>query len=169
MRSLIENGALALFALTVVAVLPAQTITQPGQVASSTQNGVQPPVLSSATSSSVVPQKSNIADVQGNHTKLLNTVWIASMFAAVGASTLDAVTSWGKMEGNPLLASSNGTFGVKGATIKAGIASAVIVPQILLRKHREMKAMFASADLGEAAIFSGVAVHNMGVRAPAPH
>ncbi|MBV9154806.1 MAG: hypothetical protein JO097_00985 [Acidobacteriaceae bacterium] len=168
MRTVIGSGAMAFLMCGFASIAPAQKMIQPGQLASATQVAVQPTAVTPVSSSSVAPQKTNIADVQGNHGKLLNAVWITSMFAAAGASSLDAYTSWGKHESNPLLASSNGTFGTKGVVLKAGIAATVLVPQILLRKHREMKGLFASGNLGEAAIFSGVAVHNMGVRSPSP-
>ncbi len=169
MRALIGNSAVALLMCGFAAVAPAQKTIQPGQLAAAAQVAVPTPPVDSAASSSVVPQKSNIANVPGNHGKLLNAVWITSMFAAAGASGLDAYTSWGKHESNPLLASANGTFGARGVAFKVGIAAAVLGPQILLRKHREMKGLFASANLGEAAIFSGVAVHNMGLRTATTH
>ena len=73
----------------------------------------------------------------------------------------------GKYEGNPLLASSDGKFGERGIAIKAGIAAAVLVPQVLLvRKHKDLRSKFAIANFVEAGVFSGVAVHNLGIAAP---
>ena len=89
------------------------------------------------------------------------------MFAMAGASGLDAATSWGKLEGNGFLASSNGNFGARGLSIKAAMAAAVILPQVLLRKHKELRVKFALANLVETGIFTGVSIHNLVVSAPA--
>jgi hypothetical protein len=78
---------------------------------------------------------------------------------------MDAASSWGKLEGNSLLASPDGTFGAKGMSIKVGIAAGVVLPQILLRKHKNLKSKFAIANFAEAGLFGGVAIHNMGIAA----
>jgi hypothetical protein len=74
----------------------------------------------------------------------------------------------GKVERNPLLASSDGTFGARGIGIKFGLAGASLVPQLLLRNHKELRKVFAIANFVDAGIFAGVAAHNMGVQ-PVKH
>ena len=83
------------------------------------------------------------------------------MFALAGASALDAATSFGKQEGNSLLASPNGTFGAKGLGLKAGIAASVLVPEILLRRHRNLRGPLTAVNFGDAAFFSVIAAHNL--------
>jgi hypothetical protein len=100
------------------------------------------------------------------HDRLMNRIWIASMLAMAAASGFDAETSWGKLEANSLLASRDGTFGAKGVSIKAGAAAAIIIPQILFRKHKDLRVKFAIGNFAGAAVFSGVAIHNLGIAAP---
>jgi hypothetical protein len=71
------------------------------------------------------------------------------------------------VEGNALLASSNGTFGARGVAVKAGLEAVSVIPQICMRRHKDMKGMFTMVNFGEAGIFAGVAVHNLQVRSPA--
>ena len=106
-----------------------------------------------------------IADVKETpHDRHIRYMWLASIGAMVGATTLDAYSSWHKQESNGLLASSNGQFGGKGVALKAGITSGVLLPQILLRKHKDWRTTFAVSNFAEAGIFAGAAVHNFGVK-----
>jgi hypothetical protein len=152
---LLLSGAFALISLGSTALLPAQTVIQPGQLAA-VPNAVSPYSIS-------VP-KTSIAAVEDKHDRIMNRLWIASMFAAVAGTSFDAATSWGRREGNSLLASSDGNFGARGLGIKVGVAAAVIVPQICLRKRKDLKGIFAIGNFGEAAIFTGAGVHNLHVR-----
>jgi hypothetical protein len=106
----------------------------------------------------------SIAHIEDRHDRLWDRLWIASLGAAVAGTSLDAASSWGKMERNSLLASSNGTFGGRGIAIKAGLAGAMIIPQICLRKHKEYRAAFVMGNFGEASIFSAAAAHNLSIR-----
>jgi hypothetical protein len=102
--------------------------------------------------------------VETPHERNMRRLWIASIAAMTVGTAADAITSWHKRESNSLLASSDGTFGAKGVTIKAGIASAVLVPQILFRKHRDWYLPFTAGNFVEAGIFAGAAVHNVNVK-----
>jgi hypothetical protein len=82
------------------------------------------------------------------------------MFAVGGATAADAATSWGKLESNSILASKNGTFGAKGVEIKGLLAAGILVPQILLRKHAELRRTFLIGNTGAAGLFTAAAVHN---------
>ena len=116
-------------------------------------------------SNTAMSAKVTIANVvETPHERHMRQLWIASIVAMTAATTADAASSWHKRESNSLLASSNGTFGAKGATIKVGIASAVLLPQILLRKHRDWYLPFAAGNLVEAGIFTGAAAHNLTVK-----
>ncbi len=135
---------------------------QPGQLAgvklAALPNSASDAANSAATATSV-------AGVEDSHERMMNRLWIASMVAAVAATGLDAASSWGKLESNPLLAGGNGTFGAKGAAIKAGVAAAVIIPQIWLRKRKDLRSAFTIGNLGEASLFSAAAIHNLKIRA----
>lgn len=165
MRSLILNGGAALILVASTAIVSAQSVIKPGQIAVAPRISVSLLEDGATASSSSAIQKTSIAEVSDRHDKLMNRVWIGSMFAAIAATSADAATSWGKREGNGLLASSDGTFGTRGLSIKMGLAAAAIMPQILFRKHKDLKGAFAIGNFGEAAIFTGVAVHNLGIPA----
>ncbi|HMJ60862.1 MAG TPA: hypothetical protein VK493_03825 [Bryobacteraceae bacterium] len=118
-----------------------------------------------ARSSSVAPRIS-IANVEDRHEQRLKYLWIASIFAMAAGTGADAATSWHKRESNGLLASSDGTFGAKGLGIKAGLAGGVLLPQILFRKHTDLRTAFTIGNFAQAGIFTGMAVHNLGVSPP---
>ena len=164
MKALILSSGWAVMMVVGTGLLSAQTPIQPGQVVIAPRIALPDNITPNPYTA--VP-KTTIAADENPHDKFMNRLWIASIFAAVGGTGLDAATSWGKVEGNSLLASSNGTFGAKGLGIKAGLAAAVIIPQICLRKHKDLKGVFAFGNFAEAGIFAGTAVHNLQVRSAA--
>jgi hypothetical protein len=91
-------------------------------------------------------------------------LWVASIVAMTAGTAADAYSSWHKRESNSFLASADGTFGAKGVSLKAGIAGAVLVPQILLRHHRDWHLPFAASNFVEAGIFAGATAHNLNVK-----
>jgi hypothetical protein len=140
----------------------AQNLVTPGQLAktailakSSLDTGVE-------TATPVVP-KQNIAYVETPHEKRIRLIWLTSIAAMTAGTAADAYSSWHKQESNSLLASSNGTFGAKGVTIKAGIGAAVLVPQIIFRRRHDWHTAFAISNFAEAGIFAGVTAHNLTV------
>lgn len=138
---------------------------KPGQIAIASDLLASQPAMASANGSSVIAGEVEVNRAEERHDRLVNRIWIASMLAMVAASSLDAGTSWGKEEANGLLASPDGTFGARGVSIKAGAAAAIIVPQILFRRHKELRARFAVGNFAGAAVFTGVAIHNLGIPA----
>ncbi len=164
MRLLILASVAALMLLNGRAIVSAQTVRQPGQLGSTLEvRQVVPNGEAEQYASGTMP-KVTVADVADSHARLANRLWIASMVSAVAGTSFDAASSWGQPERNGLLASSDGRFGARGLSIKAAFAAAVIVPQICLRKHSELKGLFAAGNFAEAAAFTGVAVHNLHVR-----
>jgi hypothetical protein len=140
----------------------AQTLSQPGQTAASA--GLKPLKVGLDLSLSVdSPPRISVATPTTRHDQNLNRLWISSLFAVAAASGIDAASSWGKPERNGLLASSDGTFGMRGAAFKGAMVAAVIVPQILLRHHKKLRTQLAIENLAEAGFFTGVAIHNFGV------
>lgn len=133
---------LCVLALILGTLAPAQTLVEPGQLGGS------------------------IAQVQTPHDRTMQRVWIASMLAMAGATAFDAASSWGKSEGNGFLASADGSFGARGLSIKAAIAAAVIVPQLLLRRHKELNRRFLTGNFVQAGIFTAVSIHNLGIDRP---
>ncbi len=158
MRS-IRKGSAVVTLLGCAAVLSGQTPIQPGQIASASDSA-------SPFADAALARETTIANVQDKHDRTIHRIWVASIFTMAGASGLDAASSWGKQEGNSFLASSNGRFGAKGLALKASFGAAVIVPEFLFRKHKDLLKTFAIGNFAEAALFGGAAIHNLGVASP---
>lgn len=88
-------------------------------------------------------------------------LWVTSMFAFAGGTTLDGVSSWGRKEANPLLTSANGNFELKGVLIKAGLAGMVLVPQLIHKpKDDTTRKIMTVVNFADAAVYSAVGIHN---------
>ena len=93
--------------------------------------------------------------------KGLSKLWWASVAAVVAGSAVDAQSSWGRQELNPVLRGANGEFGMKAVAIKAAIAGGVVGAQyLMLRKNPGAAKYAAIANFGMAGAFAGVAVYN---------
>jgi hypothetical protein len=138
--------------------LPAQTVDR---------SAVNLPLSNAlfASSSAVAPRIS-IASVEDRHEQKLKYLWIASIFAMAAGTGADAATSWHKRESNGFLASSDGTFGAKGVGIKAGLAGGLLLPQILFRRNKDLRTAFTVGNFAQAGLFTGIAIHNLGIAAP---
>ncbi len=85
--------------------------------------------------------------------------WKLSLLVAASAAVADSHSSWGRLELNPALRSSNGRFGVRGVSVKALIMGGSIGAQyVLLRKNPKaekygiMTNMLMAGVLGTAAV-----------------
>jgi hypothetical protein len=168
MKFTLLDGAGVLMLMACVASTPAQTTVIPGQMASASERSAFNLSAYGAPggNSLAVSPKIDIANAEDRHDTMVRHVWVASICAMLGAAAMDAGTSWGKYEKNSLLASSDGKFGAKGLSMKAGFAGAVMVPQLLLRKRKDFRMKFAIANFAEAAASSGLAIHNLSIAAP---
>jgi len=94
-------------------------------------------------------------------------LYIWSVVSVAGANALDIYSSYGKRELNPMLQGSDGTFNAASVAIKAGMVSAVEVPQIFLARHsaRRMR-LFAIANFAMSAALAGIFAHNFTVPGP---
>ena len=94
--------------------------------------------------------------------------WAISAVALVAASALDAGSSWGRNEANPVLQQTGHSFGGRSIGIKLGITAIPLLLQHLAARNNEgLYKPFALANYGGATFFTGVAVRNFGVpRAP---
>lgn len=111
--------------------------------------------------------EANTAAVAANkNSGTINKIWTASLAALLGGTAMDAASSWGKSETNPLLRSANGTFGMRGFMIKGGLAGALIAPEILMRDNQEAKKKFAVVNFIAAGVFSAVVFHNLTIPIP---
>jgi hypothetical protein len=166
MKSLTAFGV-AFLLMGLPSVMSAQRAAVPGVIAGPPALTL-PPYVPEETPEPALAARPAIAEVQGpqnprssaEHDKHIKILWTASIVAMLAGTSLDAASSWHKMEGNTLLASSNGLFGARGVGIKAGIAAGVLLPQIVLRKHKDLRIAFAIGNLAEAGMFTGAAIHN---------
>jgi hypothetical protein len=99
------------------------------------------------------------------HASPWRKLYRASIAAVAAASIADVSTSLGpgKGESNPLLASSNGRFGVRGIEIKSAIvAGSLIGGWIVTRRHSPKPA--AISNFGMAGVYGAIALHNSRLR-----
>jgi hypothetical protein len=91
--------------------------------------------------------------------------WKRSLLPLVASQALDAGSSWGMREMNPLLADSSGRFGAKAATVKFGAVGAFIgIEYLLMRKYPRAAHVFAKLNWTGAVVTSGFAAHNFAIR-----
>ncbi|SRR5258708_39219841 len=87
--------------------------------------------------------------------------WTISLAPLVAAQALDAASSYGLRELNPLLQSPNGGFGAKAVSIKFGaIAGLVGAEYLVVRKYPRSAKLFAIVNWTTAGATAGLAVHN---------
>ncbi|MFZ0593634.1 MAG: hypothetical protein WAM39_24455 [Bryobacteraceae bacterium] len=160
------SGIVALaFSLGTVS-LYAQTPRQPGQIA--TEAGSSQPIVLSpdgelpGNPAASPLRSSRVAFVSDDHRSV--TVWKISIATMLAATAFDAASSWGKSEQNPLLESSNGTFGAKGLAVKASLAGVSLVPQLIFRKNKDLRKIFTIINFGDTAMFTAIASHNLGIK-----
>ena len=78
-------------------------------------------------------------------------LWHASEAALLASNVADAAVSWGHYESNPVLG--RGPFGVRQASIKIGLVSAVILVEHAVRKPRRATVFnFIAAGLTAGAV-----------------
>lgn len=87
-----------------------------------------------------------------------------SVVSLVGASAMDAASSWGHREGNPVLRGNEAAYGWQGALIKAGIVSGVLLAERwLLGRHpcdSRLRRTLTYVNYGAAGVTTAVAVRN---------
>ena len=91
--------------------------------------------------------------------------WKISLAPLVGSQVLDITSSLGTRELNPVLASADGSFGMKAMGIKIGVTGAMMGVQYLLaKKYPKAARVLAKINWSGAALTSGFAVHNYAIR-----
>jgi hypothetical protein len=95
----------------------------------------------------------------------LQRAWERSLIPLVASQSLDAASSYGYRELNPMLASPNGEFGLKATTIKFSVVAALIGGEYLLvRASPKAARLFQKLNWSSAVLTTGLAVHNYVVR-----
>lgn len=91
--------------------------------------------------------------------------WKLSLAPVAAAEFLDAYSSRGMRELNPVLAGPNGQFGAKAVLLKTGIAGAFIAAEyLMIRTHPSAAKVFWKINLISAGVTGGVAAHNFSLR-----
>jgi hypothetical protein len=87
--------------------------------------------------------------------------WAVSLAPLATAQALDAASSYGMRELNPLLAGPDGGFGMKATSIKFGaIAGLVGAEYLLVKKYPRSAKFFTVVNWTTAGATSAFAVHN---------
>jgi hypothetical protein len=88
-------------------------------------------------------------------------LWKVSLAVLAASTAVDAASSWGRLEANPLLRSADGRFGIQGVSIKLGVLAGVAGAQyMLLRNHPKQEKYGAFTNFAFSAAFSAAAISN---------
>ena len=94
--------------------------------------------------------------------KMGRILYRSGQVALILAHSLDVESSWGKHELNPILQSSDQTFGARGASIKLGVvAVGLIAGEFFARKHPKIEPYLGIADFAVAGVEGMVVVNNL--------
>jgi hypothetical protein len=87
--------------------------------------------------------------------------WSISLAPLFASQALDAASSYGMRELNPLLASPDGGFGMKATSLKFGVIGALATTEyFLVRKYPRSAKVFTIVNWTTAGATSALAVHN---------
>jgi hypothetical protein len=91
--------------------------------------------------------------------------WKISLAPLVASQALDVSSSYGMRELNPLLASANGGFEMKGAAIKLGVTGVVVgVEYLIIRKYPRSARVISRLNWTTGIVTTGFAIHNYAIR-----
>ena len=94
--------------------------------------------------------------------KLGKVLYRSGQAVLIVAHSLDMGSSWGKHELNPLLQSSDQTFGARGAAIKIGIVGlGLVAGELIVRKHPKMQPYVGIVDFAVAGLEGAVVANNL--------
>ena len=87
--------------------------------------------------------------------------WLISVAPVLASQTLDAASSWGLRELNPVLAGPDGRFGMKATAVKFGVIGGLLGAEYLIVKKFPASAKFFTViNYSKAGVTTGLAVHN---------
>lgn len=108
------------------------------------------------------------AETSGNHKPADRAAlksWKVSLAPLIASQALDASSSYGMRELNPLLASSNGGFEMKAASIKLGATGVIVgVEYLIVRKYPRSARVISKLNWTSGIVTTGLAVHNFAIR-----
>jgi len=102
-----------------------------------------------------------LAAGQGHRLKPAPRWWVVSVAALVAVNVLDAHSSWGRVEVNPMLRSRDGRFGGRAVAIKGGVtAGMVVIEALAMRRRPGVASGCALVNFGAAGALGAAAAHN---------
>jgi hypothetical protein len=95
-------------------------------------------------------------------------LWKVSAATLVAASAADIASSFGKCcESNPILASSNRTFGARGVAVKTGsLGGQLLLQYIVARRSPKIAKVLSFVNFAGAGALTAVAVRNYRIQQP---
>jgi hypothetical protein len=88
-------------------------------------------------------------------------IWKASLVTLAVANALDSQSSWGKCEGNALLADSSGRFGFRAAGMKSAmLLGLTVVEHLTGRRNPKLYRYFSAVNFSVGGGMMVVAAHN---------
>ena len=91
--------------------------------------------------------------------------WKISLAPLIASQALDAASSYGMRELNPLLADSNGGFGMKAMSIKLGVTGAIVgVEYLIVSKYPRSARVISKLNWTSGIVTTGFAVHNYAIK-----
>ncbi len=91
--------------------------------------------------------------------------WKISIAPLVASQALDAASSYGMRELNPLLVSSNGGFEMKAASIKLGVTGAIVgLEYLIVRKYPRSTRVISKLNWTSGIVTTGFAAHNFAIK-----
>jgi hypothetical protein len=91
--------------------------------------------------------------------------WKISLAPLVGSQALDAASSYGMRELNPLLASANGGFEMKATAIKLGATGAAVgIEYLIVRKYPGSARVISKLNWTTGIVTTGFAIHNYAIK-----
>ena len=102
-----------------------------------------------------------LSDPSGRAATKWRRQWAVSLAPLVVSQSLDAASSYGMRELNPLLAGPNGGFGMKATGIKFGMTGALAgIEYLLVKKYPRSAKFFTIVNWSTAGVTTGLAAHN---------
>jgi hypothetical protein len=121
--------------------------------------------LLSVDGTALAEQAPQLSDTGLRPRQPLPASWKWSLAPVLASQALDAASSYGMRELNPVLGGSDGRFGMQSTAIKAGVTGALLGAEFLIVKaHPGSARVFTKLNWAAAAVTFGVAAHNYAIR-----
>lgn len=122
------------------------------------------PAITAPSRLSATTQRATPAYSEVQRAAALRT-WKHSLVPLAASQALDIASSYGMRELNPMLAGSDGRFGMKATTIKIGTAAAAVgVEYLIVKKWPSSARTLAKLNWASSILTGSFAVHNYAIK-----